>query len=165
MTAIHAARPTSFDVARPMAQGRIAEGAWLINESLPNYPLGSVRNPEVRNRVADEIGEVLGAALGRADGVPTHWRAAHGDLAPWNLRTLLNGAVRVIDWEDAGYAPPGVDRLYGALTAHLTFGTPVPDAAPSEAIDWVTRQIKGWTQSSAESVTLLDLLSTMPAER
>jgi aminoglycoside phosphotransferase (APT) family kinase protein len=43
----------------------------------------------------------------------------------------------VIDWEDAGYAPPATDLLYGALTAHATFGSPLPAAVPGEAADWV----------------------------
>ncbi|MFT4216293.1 MAG: phosphotransferase [Micropruina sp.] len=166
VSAVHAARPTSFAVARPLASGRLADGgAWLVNESLPNYPLGAVRDPAVRERVADEIGEVLTGVLPRPDGTPAHWRVAHGDLAPWNLRTLLGGAVRVIDWEDACYAPPGVDRLYGALTAHTTFGAPLPNAAPGEAIDWITKKIEGWTHTDTEkSVVPLKLLAAVSAE-
>ncbi|MFT4295306.1 MAG: hypothetical protein QM582_07830 [Micropruina sp.] len=167
MTSVYAAKPSSFGVARPLARGRLDEGGgWLVNESLPNYPLGAVRDPAVRNRVADEIGEVLAVVLPRGDDVPAHWRPAHGDLAPWNLRTLLRGTVRVIDWEDACYAPPGVDRLYGALTAHTTFGTPLPSSAPGEAIDWVTTLIVGRMQVSSEAGNRaqLDLLATIAAE-
>lgn len=165
VSAVHAAAPSSFGVARPLATGRLADGGWLVNESLPNYPLGAVRDPVVRDRVAEEIGDVLTEVLPRDDGVPAHWRGAHGDLAPWNLRTLLGGAVRVIDWEDACYAPPGVDRLYAALTAYTTFGTPLPEAAAGEAIDWVTRQITGRAHADTADVALpLKLLAGMAAE-
>ena len=75
--------------------------------------------------------------LSRPEGTPAHWRGSHGDLSPWNLRTELRGAVRIIDWEDAGFAPPGVDELYGGLTAHLTFGTPAPSSTNAEAAAWV----------------------------
>lgn len=166
MTAVHRAGPSSFGVARPIACGQLDSAGWLVNESLPNYPLGSLRDAGLRDQVADEIGDVLGGVLPRGTDVPTHWRAAHGDLAPWNLRTLLRGAVRVIDWEDACYAPPGIDRLYGALTAHTTFGSPLPDAAPGEAIDWLTDLVAGRAHASSEpgGNALLELLGQMHTE-
>lgn len=169
--AVFAARPRAFDVAQPLGFGRLGDdandgangganddangggigGAWLLSRSLPNYPLGAVRRAAVRDAVAAEIGAVLreaaqrdaalDAALRTVPDVPAHWRPAHGDLAPWNLRTTISGSVRVIDWEDAAYAPPGVDRLYGALTAHATYGAPLPSRADEEALEWVRQLI------------------------
>jgi len=161
---VHDSVPASFRVARPIATGRVASGgAWLLSASLPNYPLGSVRKPAVRERVADEIGEVLSAVIPRPQTVPADWLPAHGDLAPWNLRTLLSGAVRVIDWEDAGYAPPGLDRLYGALTAHSTFGSPLPASAPAGALQWLSNRLRHRASEASDGadLALLASLSTV----
>lgn len=163
LSGVYAAQPESFSVARPVASGQLESGAWLLNESLPNYPLGAVRTARTRELVADEIGVVLAQVMPRPEGTPEHWQPAHGDLAPWNLRTLLSGAVRVIDWEDACYAPPGVDRLYGSLTAHTTFGMPMPAAAPAEAIDWILTLVRsraGTELGDADQV-VLSLLEAM----
>ncbi|MCW3158758.1 hypothetical protein [Micropruina sonneratiae] len=167
VSGIHAARPQSFDVARPIASGRVDEGgAWLLSESLPNYPLGAVRDAGQRDRVADELADLLAAVVDRDDATPAHWRAAHGDLSPWNLRTLLSGAVRVIDWEDAGFAPPRADRIYGALTAATTFGAPPPSSAPGETIDWLQQLIvaRGRGTADAADRAMLDALAVMTRE-
>jgi hypothetical protein len=134
---VHRARPRSFRVARPIASDLHGEDAWLLTTSVPNYPLGAVRRADTRALVARELSDILLDALPRPAGIPAHWVPAHGDFTPWNLRTELSGAVRVIDWEDAGYAPPGVDVLYGGLTAHETFGTPLPIVTTAEARDWI----------------------------
>ena len=134
---VHAARPTTFAVARPRAWGAERGWAWLGTESVPNYPLGAVRRASVRLPVIDELGSILDGVLPRAESVPAHWRGSHGDLAPWNLRTELGGAVRVIDWEDADYAPPGTDIVYSGVTAHTTFGTALPTDVNAEAVGFV----------------------------
>lgn len=159
---IHSARPSSFSVAKPLATGTTGgDGGWLLSESLPNYPLGAVRKPETRARVAGEVSDVLAGFMKRPEGVPAHWLPAHGDFAPWNLRTLISGGVRVIDWEDAGFAPPGVDLLYGALTAHTTFNSPLPQQAGAEAIEWVTDRIanRGHNGVSEPDRVMLDSLA------
>lgn len=137
LEALTAARPTTFRVARPLALGQTASSSWMLTSSVPNYPLGAVRKSSTRRVVAHEIGEMLSSALPRPAGVPAQWTAAHGDFSPWNLRTSLSGEVHVIDWEDAGFAPPGVDLLYGDLTAQATFGGPLPQTAPHEARTWL----------------------------
>ena len=141
MSGVHAANPLSFAVARPVGFGRSGGWSWIGTDSLPNYPLGAVRSTRVRNRVASEITSILDQVLPRPADVPSHWNGSHGDLSPWNLRTTIRGAVRVIDWEDAGYAPPGSDELYGALTAHETFRTPLPRSFDRETIAWVSNVI------------------------
>jgi hypothetical protein len=137
MRQLSAARPSSFRVARPISWGETAGAGWLLTSSVPNYPLGAVRSARTRRAVSAELSEILLGTLPRPEDVPDHWVPAHGDFSPWNLRTELTGTVRVIDWEDAGFAPPATDLLYGALTAHATFGTPLPAAVPAEAADWV----------------------------
>ncbi len=137
MAAVHSAGPETFRVARPLAHGRAHGWGWLAVESGPNYPLGALRAAGVRLRVLQEISQILTESLPRPDGTPPHWTGSHGDLSPWNLRTERGGRVRVIDWEDAGFAPPGADLLYAGLTAQITFGAPIVHRADPEAIDWM----------------------------
>lgn len=139
---VHAAHPHTFRVTRPIGWGSAGEWFWVGSESAPNYPLGAVSRGSVREEVAEEISAILDDVLVRNGSIPNHWRGSHGDLSPWNLRTEWRGAVRVIDWEDARFAPPGVDHLYGALTAHQTFGTPLPHSTNAEAADWVAGILK-----------------------
>jgi hypothetical protein len=141
MRGVHAGRPRSFRIALPLAQGTVAGYGWLAVESGPNYPLGAVRHSEVRRRVVAEVGELLAPVLDRPVGTPGHWRPCHGDLAPWNLRVARGGRVWVVDWEDAGFAPPGADELYSRLTAQITFGRPAVRAADRECVDWMTAMI------------------------
>jgi hypothetical protein len=143
MSGVAAARPSTFTVASPVGWGAEAGHAWVGTRSVPNYPLGAVRRPALRLAVTQELDAILDDVLPRPDDTPPHWRGSHGDLAPWNLRTDLAGVVRVIDWEDAGFAPVGVDLLYGGLTSALTFGTPMPAEADREAADWVACILTG----------------------
>lgn len=163
VSAVHGARPRSFAVARPIAAGKLADDAgWLLSESLPNYPLGAVRSERVREVVAREVSEVLADAITRPSGTPGDWVPAHGDFAPWNLRTLLSGRVCVIDWEDVTFAPAGVDQLYGALTAHATFGSAMPSDAPAEAIEWILRLVRARGHDSPEDAALITWLEQVP---
>jgi hypothetical protein len=161
---LHAAGPTTFGVARPIAVGRIPDASWVLTTSVPNYPLGAVRRASTRERVAAELSEILSERFQRPPGTPDHWVVAHGDFTPWNLRTDRGGVI-VLDWEDTEFAPPGTDLLYGALTAHTTFGSSLPSSAPLEAavaieevlIQRIARQGSG----SGES-RLLQALATIP---
>lgn len=138
---IHASEPSTFRVAQPIAWGRVASASWMLTTSVPNYPLGAVRRAATRQRVSDELTAILDPRLTRPPGTPEHWVASHGDFTPWNLRTD-RGRVIVIDWEDAGFAPPGTDLLYGDLTAHTTFGSRLPATAPAEAADAIEQMLR-----------------------
>ncbi|QNE48064.1 phosphotransferase [Glaciihabitans sp. INWT7] len=142
MSSVWSAHPESFVIARPVGIGHGPGWSWIGTESVPNYPLGAVRRAAVRERVVGEMGDVLETALSRSDSTPPTWRGSHGDFAPWNLRTELGGRVRVIDWEDAVFAPPGADLLYGAVTAHLTFGTALPQEADGEVVRWIESAVQ-----------------------
>lgn len=167
MRGVYKARPTTFIIARPACWGAAEEWAWLATESVPNYPLGAVKRADVRLSVTTEIGDILDKVLVRTEDTPSHWRGSHGDLSPWNLRRELRGAVRVIDWEDAGFAPPGVDELYGALTAHLTFGSPLPCSTNQEAATWLATMISARRDSDKgpKSINnrLLGALAAVPS--
>lgn len=62
-----------------------------------------------------EIASLVEAAVPRPAGTPADWAAAHLDVSPWNLRHA-HGQTWLIDWEDAGWAPPGADVVYLAAT-------------------------------------------------
>lgn len=153
ISAVNAARPQTFRVARPIAYGSVDSAAWMLTTSGPNYPLGAVRRSAVRSTVAREISEILSNTITPPPGTPSHWVPAHGDFSPWNLRTELSGTVRVIDWEDAGFAPPGVDELYGDLTAHTTFGSPLPSSTTAEAREWVHRLLNARAAQQPNTTT------------
>lgn len=165
---LHAAQPRSFAVARPVAFGESEPAAWMLTESVPNYPLGAVRRESTRQAVAAELSQVLNGRLDRPAGTPSHWVPAHGDFAPWNLRTELGGKVRVIDWEDATYAPPGVDLLYGSLTAHATFGSRLLSSTTVEAARWIDELLQkrslSETGARTETEDLRALLRLIPKQ-
>lgn len=151
--ALSEAGPQTFHVASLLASDVSEDVGWMLSASVPNYPLGAVRRGATREAVVAELSEILHGTIDRPAGTPAHWVPAHGDLAPWNLRTRLNGDVQVIDWEDAGYAPPGVDLLYGALTAHVAMGTRLPDRAEAEAHAWVDDLLTQRIDSQPETAT------------
>lgn len=168
IAALNAARPESFRVAGLLGSDTSDDVGWLLTESVPNYPLGAVRRASARASVAAELSTILAGALPRPSGVPAHWTPAHGDFSPWNLRTHLNGSIQVIDWEDAGYAPPGVDVLYGGLTAHVSMGTPLPGSAPAEARGWVDELLSDRIDTQPETAHLngqtREILRSIPVE-
>lgn len=165
--ALTRASPATFHVAGYLAANEAGGLGWLLSESAPNYPLGAVRSSATRENVAAEISEILGKSLDRPADVPRHWVPAHGDLSPWNLRRRLDGTVQVIDWEDTAFAPPGVDALYGALTAHVSLGTELPDVAPSEARAWVDdlllSRIAAQPDAATEIARTREILLRIPA--
>ena len=156
LAALAAAGTKTFQTARPLAWADHGEGAWLLSSSLPNYPLGAVSDRSTREAVIQELGSVLARRLPRPEQTPNHWLPAHGDFAPWNLRIGPGKSVLVIDWEDAGWAPPGVDSLYGDLTAHVTFGSPLPSAVAPEPAEWVRSELVARSSKPGRPATQVD---------
>ena len=58
------------------------------------------------------------AGLDRPENAPNDWEPFHGDFTPWNLRQIGNAAPWLIDWEDAGWGPPGADRVFYIASAY-----------------------------------------------
>lgn len=128
--------PKAVEVPRPLAVGEIGGWRYLVTSAIASElhraPSGDLE------RVLQEIRGGL-ASLHRPDGDPRHWEPMHGDFTPWNLREREDGSVFLIDWEDAGWGPPGADEtLYKTVTAYLSGTEPV--AVSSEARDfWANR--------------------------
>lgn len=96
-------------VPRLVGTGDVAGWHWVGYEVMSLRP----HRPQYRLGTAgfQEISALVESVVARPAAVPTGWRGAHGDLAPWNLRRG-SGHTWLIDWEDAGWAPPGADELY-----------------------------------------------------
>lgn len=72
--------------------------------------------------------------------VPDHWRPAHGDLAPWNLRRSSYGLV-LFDWEHCDWAPPLADRVYFNACCAALRGQPMPEGLPTESVEYWTDKV------------------------
>lgn len=112
-------RSMSFSVPRLLGTG-VAEGlAWAGYEAISRTPHAPAARPH--ETVFDEIAALVESSIPRPPDTPAHWRGAHNDVTPWNLRRG-RGRTWLIDWEDAGWAPPGADAVYAAATWQATFG-------------------------------------------
>jgi Phosphotransferase enzyme family len=110
---------------------------WLMLEAMPARPTRPWRSPPVE-RISVEVGDRLATAIPKPRGTPDHWRPMHGDLTPWNLRTVA-GERWIIDWEGADWAPPYADEVYHAAVMNAVFGTHSPHGR-DEAVDfWIAR--------------------------
>jgi hypothetical protein len=122
LTAAHRSRPSAFVALEPLASGDCGDWSYLITAPLP---------PRIHRRADDAVlarvlaqVEMALASHPRPAGTPDHWVPAHGDFAPWNLRRFRRGGTYLIDWEEAGWAPPGSDMVYYAACA-AALGRPV----------------------------------------
>ena len=104
-----------------------AASRWLALAPLPvGVSVPDASEPD--DALLREVQHVVGLALPRPGGAPEHWRPAHGDLTPWNLRRLRRRRW-LLDWEDAGWAPPGADAVLHAAVRAAVLGTPVRPVA------------------------------------
>ena len=108
-------------VPRLRGRGSANGWHWSAYEAIASRP----HRPA---RVADEalcakISAVVEAALPAPTGMPPDWRGSHGDLTGWNLR-VARRQTWLMDWEDAGWAPPGTDELYFAATTAALHSKP-----------------------------------------
>ena len=88
---------------------------WIAVSPLPARPHRPAYRAPV-DEIVSLLQHALDGALERRDA-PGHWRAMHGDFAPWNLRKLFGGPLALFDFEDAGFAPPAADRTYWQATS------------------------------------------------
>ncbi|MFD1936960.1 phosphotransferase [Nonomuraea mangrovi] len=124
-------RGSGFRVPELLGHGEEEGLTWLAMSPMEPVPCRPARNVPV----AELAGRVTGllASLRRPDGVAAHWTPMHGDLTPWNLRLTTGPVPWLIDWEDAGYGPPGADEVYYLATRAAVFGGPVAPTGHAEA--------------------------------
>jgi hypothetical protein len=152
-------------VPRPVGAGVTHGGlSWAAQEfvfSRPHRPVFALE-PAQCDALGSAIKEIV-ADLGLQRPAREGMAAAHGDLAPWNLRRDHRGQVWLMDWEDVGFAPYGADAGYLSLTAAALRGTkPEPLSSPvatfwTEAIE---RRISNG-HSHPINHAILDLLREM----
>jgi len=107
-------QPRAFGVPEPLRFGSVGDWQYLAAAPLPPGLHRPARHPPLR-AIVEEIEAAL-ADLPRPPGTPDHWRPMHGDFAPWNLRQVRGGSLVLMDWENAGWAPPGADEVYYRAT-------------------------------------------------
>ncbi len=138
--------PDGFRVPAAVGSGVVDGHHWVAFEALatrPHRPRYRVPDPTF-----DAISRLVESVVARPDGTPGHWRGAHGDLVPWNLR-VARGATWLIDWEEAGWEPPGLDRLY--LRATVASMRPGPVRRLAVAPAWEEARLR-----------LLDIVAAQP---
>lgn len=101
--------PLSFRVPRLAGSGVVGQWHWVAYAAMGRRPHRPVRT--CPDELPAQVSTLVESVIERPAGVPAHWRGAHADLTPWNLRRG-GRSTWLIDWEDAGWAPPGADALY-----------------------------------------------------
>lgn len=104
----------SFAVPGFRGRGHAGGWHWLASAAMTRRPHAPVL--ALAPEVLEDVQRTVSAAVPAPSGTPSHWRPAHGDLTPWNLRRA-GSRTWLIDWEDAGWAPPHADAVYFSATA------------------------------------------------
>jgi hypothetical protein len=153
-------------VAAPevLGAGTTGDWHWLATSTLPAGPHRPFlpRTAAAARAVLDDLSQALTGALAPEPGVPAHWRPAHGDATPWNLRRR-HRRVWAIDWEDARWAPPEADLVYLAA-ACAAQGRPIRDLdlrGATEAGSWwraIVAERPGGEHDPGFNQSLLQLL-------
>lgn len=140
----------AMEAPAPLGLATSGELTWLATSPMTSRP----HRPEPHAPIMAVLAEVQDrlSALPRPADTPPHWEPMHGDLTPWNLR-WSTGRRWLLDWEDAGYGPPGADELYYRLTC-ASVGVPtVPATTPSdEAVHFWLSAVDERRESEADVV-------------
>jgi hypothetical protein len=125
----------SFLTPRVLGSGIVAGWRYLVTSAMPprmhRMPAGAPI-PAVLEDIAAALTD-----LSRPEDAPDRWQPFHGDFTPWNLRRIGDTTPWLIDWEDAGWAPPQADTVLYFASAYAV-GRPVgeiPDDA-AEAVEY-----------------------------
>ncbi len=141
-------RPTWFRVPGVIDTGITDGWHWVAYELISSRPHRPALSASTR--LTDEVSQLVEAVVPPEAAQPAHWTGSHGDLTPWNLRRA--GGRRagrlpwLIDWEDAGWAPPGLDQVYLAATAAAVTGRAVDVEAlrpHAEAAGYAAAVVRG----------------------
>jgi aminoglycoside phosphotransferase (APT) family kinase protein len=95
----------------------------------------------------------------------------HGDFTPWNLRSSPGGQLTLVDWEEAGWGPPGADEvLYRAVSGALTRRPVTGLGGAVEAVDFWTERVAdrlaaGGDEDRAFGQRLLEVLGGARRDR
>lgn len=155
-----AAAPRSFWHPVVLSSGEVGDLAWLAVSAMTPRPHRAQRT--LPAEVLADVGEALAGVLPRPAGIPETWTPMHGDLAPWNLRSVGRGARALIDWEDAAWGPPQADQVLFDAAAAALWGGPVPHGPPEAVAFWRERIARRHAAAPAPlSADLLGALGRM----
>jgi hypothetical protein len=112
----------SFLTPRVLGSGLIAGWRYVVASPMPPL-MHRMLSQAPAEAILEDIALVL-ADIERPADAPSHWQPFHGDFAPWNLRHIGGGTPWLIDWEDAGWAPPRADWVFYVATA-AALGYPI----------------------------------------
>ncbi|MDH5292853.1 MAG: phosphotransferase, partial [Acidimicrobiia bacterium] len=158
----------SFHAPRVLKAGVLGGMAYSIVEAFRLSRHRIVDSPNLE-LMTEEIACAL-SQLPRDPTTPDHWTPAHGDFTPWNLRQPSNGLPVLLDWETAGYAPAGFDRvLYEVSAAAIGRGRPpgsIPEALHGYMRDAVETRIREATAAGVRPDPLnQEILRLIEGER
>jgi hypothetical protein len=154
-----ARKPQGFHVPAAMGRGETAGWHWAAYEAIATRP--HLPRYRLADETFDEVTDLVETVTPRPTGTPEHWRGAHGDIVPWNLRRARR-RTWLIDWEDAAWAPPGTDRLYlSAVVAAMRPGRVVAPAGPDEARAHLRRIVAERPTSASEQKLRTRLLTAL----
>lgn len=116
LEALEATPPSSFHTPRVVGGGELGGWQYVVTTAMPAGMHRMVKGVPPA-AMHDEIAAAL-LALPKPESTPNHWMPYHGDFTPWNLRRFRNGKPWLIDWEEAGWAPPGADAAFYRASAY-----------------------------------------------
>jgi hypothetical protein len=93
----------------------------------------------------------------------------HGDLSVWNLREAVfaRSVPSLIDWEYAGWAPPGADETWYRASLAAVTGVEPPPSAATEAVRFWEAWVRSWSTADPKEArgvaSLLGALARMQA--
>lgn len=148
--------PRHFFAPRIVADGSAGRWSFLATEPLsPRIHRPPGRRVDLE-AVAGEASEALNG-LEPPEGGSPRWRPMHGDFTPWNLRRLDDGRLALLDWEEAGYGPPGADVVLYQATRAAIDGKPPPPTDRIEAIDFWSETVEGRDDSRRDRRLAVDI--------
>jgi len=149
----------SVKAPAPLASGTSESWTWLATSPMTSRPHVPEDNAPVDDVVA-ELQERL-SGLPRPPDTPVHWTPMHGDLTPWNLRSS-SGQRWLLDWEDAGYGPPGADALYYRVTcASVRIEAPPLTTVSDETVAFWKSTLEQRRESAADAELSAFLVNQM----
>lgn len=117
-----AGRPgAEFAVPGLVDAGVYGDRHYVVQQPMPERHRPVPPDPGRLRRVVGEVQERLGTGGGPPGQVPVH-----GSFTPMNLRTTRDGRLWLLDWDKAGWGPPGYDELryWIAALARRGWGPP-----------------------------------------
>jgi hypothetical protein len=135
LEAMGSASSVSFAFPRAVAMGSADQWHYLLTTAI-DTGLHRVPSRPPLKHILEEIRSGL-ESLPRPEQTPDYWEPIHGDFTPWNLRQGARKGLFLVDWEEAGWGPPGADEVYYlAVSRALGAKSEIPDNAEARRF-WI----------------------------